>query len=65
MSHKCKVARVGKATCYIHGLPIRTVKHLFERLVLDEYPREQLRQYHNEVVATMLDRAATIPMDDA
>jgi hypothetical protein len=56
MAHKCPVAKNGNRICSIHRHPTRTIRYLFERLIVDEYTRQELKAYHEQVKSAMLDR---------
>lgn len=65
MAHNCKVARNGKRNCHVHGLPLSSVNHLFADIILGEYQKKELREYHDAIRYGMLDKSKATPMDDA
>lgn len=64
MTHKCKVAKDGKRVCHVHGLPFSSVNHLFADIILGEFKKKELREYHDAIRYGMLEKSKARPMDD-
>ncbi len=64
MAHKCKHNQAGKDSCAEHILTKEGVRFRFKAQMIDVIGMDQISEWHDLMLATMLPSTKGVPLDD-